>query len=100
MVNDPREVTLHDKSKFKQNKYLESDAETQQKIEQYEKAMKNIAIEEKSKHRRQMMLIPKIALAIIFFYLLVLVLKIIIEFQIPEETTSNAIINAFQFLKM
>ncbi|MBO5870772.1 MAG: hypothetical protein J6Q89_08495 [Clostridia bacterium] len=100
IVNDPREVTLHDKSKFKQNKYLESDAETQQKIEQYEKAMKNIAIEEKSKHRRQMMLIPKIALAILIFYLLVFVLKIIIEFQIPEEATSTAIINAVRFVKL
>lgn len=92
MVNDPREVTLHDKSKFKQNKYLESAEETQRKIEQYEKAMKNIAYEEKRKHRRQMMLIPKIALGLLVFYLIVFVLKLIIEFQIPEDSVSNAMI--------
>ena len=95
MVNDPRESILHDKSKYKQNKYLESDAETQKKIEQYEKAMQNIAIEEKNKHRRQMMLIPKIALAILVFYLIVFALKIIIEFQVPEDTTANAFIKTF-----
>ena len=49
MVSDPREVTLHDKSRYKQNKYLETKEETQKKIEQYEKAIKNIAYEEKQK---------------------------------------------------
>jgi len=95
MVNDPTEVTLHDKSKYQQNKYLENADDTQRKIEQYEKAMKNIAYEEKRKHRRQMMIIPKIALAALVIYLLVFVLKLIEEFQIPDENATNAIMKLF-----
>ncbi len=95
MVNDPREVTLHDKSKYKQNKYLENDNETQQKIEQYEKAMKNIAYEEKRKNKRQLMLIPKIALAILVFYIILFVLKLILEFQVPEDSVSGAMIKLY-----
>ncbi len=89
MVSDPREVTLHDKSRFAQNKYLETKEETEAKIEQYEKAIKNIAYEEKQKQRRQMMIIPKILLVALVIYLLTLVFRIILEFQEPEA--ENAI---------
>lgn len=77
LISDPTEVTFHDKSKFKQNKHLETKEEEAAKIEQYEKAMKNIAFEEKMKHRRQMMLIPKILLAILIIYLLAFGFKLI-----------------------
>ena len=77
LINDPTEVTFHDKSKFKQNKMLESKDEEAAKIEQYEKAMKNIAFEEKMRHRRQMMLIPKILLAVLIIYLLAFGFKLI-----------------------
>ncbi|MBR5285956.1 MAG: hypothetical protein IKU30_03580 [Clostridia bacterium] len=79
MVNDPREVTLHDKSKFKQNRYLETKEETQKKIEQYEKAMKNIALEEKYNESRKLLLIPKILLIVGFIYLLIFGIKLFIE---------------------
>ncbi len=95
MVNDPTERTLHDKTRYKQNKHLETDAETEKKIEQYENAMKNIAFEEKRKSRRQMMLIPKILLALLIFYLIVLVLKLIIELRVPQDTVDNAAIMLF-----
>lgn len=90
MINDPTEITLHDKSKFKQNKFLESQDDIDKKIEQYEKAMKNIAYEEKRKHKRQMMLIPKILIGAGIIYLLVLGLKILEMFQITDEAASAA----------
>ncbi len=102
MINDPQERVLHDKSKFKQNKYLESEEENEKKIQEYEKAMKNIAYEEQRKHRRQIMLIPKILLAVAIFYLVVLALKIVEEFfWMPEETAqtaATALINYFKLL--
>ncbi len=96
-INDPKRVVYHDKSRFKQNKYLESDKEIEAKIEQYEKAMKNIALEEKQKHKRQVMLIPKIILIALVFYLIVFVLKIILEFQVPEDVSNAAFVKALRF---
>ena len=93
MVSDPREVTLHDKSHFAQNKYLETKEETQAKIEQYERAIKNIAYEEKLKQRRQMMIIPKILLFALVLYLLTLLFRIILEFQDPEPQNAIALIS-------
>lgn len=97
IVKDPREVTLHDKTKYKQNKHLESNSEIEKKIEMYEKAMKNIAYEEKQKQKRQMMLVPKILLTILVFYLIVFILKIIIEFQVPEEITEDVFMHFVDF---
>lgn len=91
MVSDPREVGLHDKSKFKQNNHLESKEENEKKIEQYEQAMKNIAREEERRHRRQLWLIPKILIALLIMYLIVLGLKIIEEFfWMPDEVSQVA----------
>jgi hypothetical protein len=84
LINDPREVRFHDKTKFKQNKYLESPAETEEKIKQYEKAMKNIAYEEKRNERKALMLIPKIALLIGFIYLLAFFIKLFITYKETE----------------
>ncbi len=96
VASDPRERNLHDKSKYAQNKFLESSDEIQLKIDQYEKAMKNIALDEKMKHKRQMMLIPKIIVAILIIYLLTFLLKILAEFQIPEA--ESALINVMRFV--
>lgn len=89
LINDPREIRFHDKGKFKQNKHLETKEEIQQKIDQYEKAMKNIAYEEKRKERRRLMIIPKVLIAIGILYLLVFVLKLILEFRIPSEGSAD-----------
>ncbi len=94
IVNDPREITLHDKSRFKQNKYLETKEETQKKIEQYEKAMKNIAIEEKRQERQKLMIIPKILLIFAVLYVIAFIIKLIIEFRPVMESAGNGNDNA------
>lgn len=95
LINDPKEVSFHDKSKFKQNKHLDNEEDVQKKVEQYEKAMKNIAYEEQRKHKRQMMLLPKILIAILIFYLLVVGIRILAEFQTPEEIAESAAVFTF-----
>ena len=55
--------------------------------------MKNIALEEKQRHKRQVMLIPKIILIALVFYLIVFILKIVLEFQVPEEVSEAAFVN-------
>lgn len=89
IVKSPTEVTLHDKSKFRQDKYLESKEETQKKIEQYEKAMKNIAFEEKYNESRKLMVIPKLLIAIGLLYLLVFGIRMFIEFGPLSNATTN-----------
>jgi hypothetical protein len=81
LVNDPREITLHDKSKFKQNKLLENDAEVQKKIEQYEEAIKNIAREEKIRERRTLMLVPKIAIALLIIAIIAFAIRLFSIFR-------------------
>jgi len=58
LISDPTERTLHDKTNFSQNKYLEDETEIQSKIEQYEKAMENVALAEKRRERKKMMFFP------------------------------------------
>lgn len=99
LINDPKQIVYHDKTRFKQNKYLESDKETEEKIKQYEKAMKNIALEEQQKHKRQVMLIPKLILVALVFYLIVFILKIVLEFQVPEETSSAAMLRLLTHIR-
>ena len=89
LVADPTENVFHDKSRFAQNKYLESDEETQSKIEQYERAMKNVAEAERRKQRRQLMLIPKILLFIAVVYLITFALRVLISFQTPSKGDSG-----------
>ncbi len=81
LVNDPREVTLHDKSKFKQNKMLENSAEVQKKIEQYEEAIKNVAREEKIRERQRLMLVPKIAIALLIVALIAFAIRLFSIFR-------------------
>lgn len=76
IVSDPREIAFHDKSKFKQNKFLENDSDVQKKIEQYEKAMRNVALEEQRREKRRMMLIPKIIAVILVFVLIVFAIRL------------------------
>ncbi len=55
MNADPTERVIHDKSGYRQDKYLESEAEIAEKVERYEQAMKNIAKEEQQRinHRKK-----------------------------------------------
>ncbi len=99
IIADPTVNTFRDKTKFAQNKYLETDAEVQSKIEQYERAMKNVAEEERRKHRRQLMLIPKIIIFIAIVYLIVFLLRVLEEFQVPEGN-AEAIINLISLIKL
>ncbi len=59
-----------DHDKYKQNRFMESDAEIAQKIKQYETAMKNIAAEEQARESRRKWLIPKILLCMAAVYLI------------------------------
>ncbi len=79
LVSDPREVTLHDKTDFKQNRFLENEAETRAKIEAYEKAMHNVAEAEKRRERRNMMLVPRLLAAGVLIALIVYLLRIALE---------------------
>lgn len=97
MISDAQERVLHDKTKFKQNKYLESAEESEKKMKDYEIAMKNIAYEEQRKEKRQMMLIPKILLAFLIMYLIVVLFKIIEEFfWNPDPAVEAAVITLFK----
>lgn len=77
MIGDPREVTLHDKSRYRQDRFLESESERKAKIDDYEKAMKNIAEEEKRKHRLKTTIIPRFLLFAGAVMLLILALSIV-----------------------
>ncbi len=95
---DPSAIAYHDKTRYSQNKYLENDAEVQKKIEQYNTAMQNIAEEERRKHKRQMMLIPKILAAVAIIYLLTFVLWLVVEFRDPIKDISEGAEEAFSYL--
>lgn len=96
LIADPTENVFHDKSRFAQNKYLENDEETQNKIEQYERAMKNVAEAERRKQKRQIMIVPKILLYFIVIYLIIFGLQFLYEFHAPSESESSAAINLFR----
>lgn len=93
MVNDPREITLHDKSRYKQNRFLESEAERKAKIEEYEKAMRNIAEDEKRKNHLKATLIPKLLLFVGVVMFLILVFSIInTMFDKTGENNAEAVV--------
>ncbi len=63
---------LHDTSAYKQNKYMETEDEQARKVELCNRALERLAIQEKQRERRQVMLLPKILLwvgviALIYF---------------------------------
>ena len=53
---------LHDTSAYKQNKHMETEEEQKRKVELCNQALERLAIQEKQKERRQVMLLPKILL--------------------------------------
>ena len=79
LISDPNERTLHDKTNYAQNKYLEDDKQIQEKIQQYEKAIENVAIAEKKRERRKLMVLPKLALWIGTVYLIARILNWLIN---------------------
>lgn len=62
---DPTERVMHDKSGFRQDKYLETDEEIAAKVERYEQAMKNIAEEEKQRRNYRKKIIKRIIIALV-----------------------------------
>lgn len=101
MIADSRERVLHDKTKFKQNKYQESAEDNEKKIKQYELAMKKIAYEEQRKERRQIMFIPKLIIAFIVMYLVMVLFRIIEEyFWNPDPIAESAVANLLSQLKL
>lgn len=92
LIADPREVIFHDKSKFKQNKMLDNEADVQKKIEQYEKAIENLAREEKIRARRKRMLIPKIIGAALILFGIVFALRVVrvwMLYKYPDKYSSE-----------
>lgn len=79
LISDPNERTLHDKTNYAQNKYLEDDKQIQEKIQQYEKAIENVALAEKKRERRKLMVLPKLALWIGTVYLIARILNWLIN---------------------
>lgn len=67
----------HDKTKYSQLKYMQTDEEIEQKIKNYELAMKNVAALERKKERVKIWLIPKLALFFAIVYILSRILEII-----------------------
>ncbi len=51
IVADPTAITFHDKSKFRQNKYLENERDIRKKNDMTERALKNVAEQNSTKER-------------------------------------------------
>lgn len=77
MMADAQDRLIHDKTNYVQNKFLENEEDTKRKIQQYEKAMENIALEEKRRERNMMMALPKALLWIVGVYLIASLLEFI-----------------------
>lgn len=71
---------LHDTSAYKQNKYMENEEELQKKVELCNRALERIAVQEKERERRQVMLLPKLLLWFGVFALLSFLIKLFLSF--------------------
>ncbi|PKM62658.1 MAG: hypothetical protein CVU97_04350 [Firmicutes bacterium HGW-Firmicutes-21] len=76
----------HDKSKYSQTKYLETDEEIQRKTKAYELAMKRIAEEERRKERLKTWIIPKIILCLLAIYLIAFAMQLIYDAFISKAS--------------
>ncbi|MBR6784521.1 MAG: hypothetical protein IKM32_07490 [Clostridia bacterium] len=59
LVSDPKRRDFHDKSRFSQNKFLETQEERLKKQEQGERAIANIERRAAARERRKLMLLPR-----------------------------------------
>ena len=59
LVSDPKRRDFHDKSRFSQNKFLETQEERLKKHEQGERAIANIERRAAARERRKLMLLPR-----------------------------------------
>ena len=76
-VSDPTERVMHDKSKFRQDKMLETDEEIAAKVEKYEKAIQNLAEEERRKHSHRRTVIKRTIITLLIMAILYLIIYII-----------------------
>lgn len=75
-LDENRDVRiLRDTTAYKQNQYIETQAERKQKEEQYNRALERLAAEERKRSRRRYTLVLKIALSVVAVALLALVLQ-------------------------
>ena len=79
LKEDETAYAAHDKAKYSQIKYLETEQEIQNKIKAYELAMKKVAQEERRAQRRKTWLIPTIIACLAATYLFVFLLKLIFD---------------------
>ena len=73
----PEETTMHDKTHYRQNKYLETKEEIEAKVERYNEAMRNLAEEERRKKKRGWKVFWRIAIAVLIGLIIYIILDVI-----------------------
>lgn len=66
---DAAQVAYTVRDSYKQDKYMQSEREIAEKVAQYERAMKNIAAEERAKERLKRQFIPRLIAAVVGIWL-------------------------------
>jgi len=84
LQKDETAYFAHDKTKYTQTKYLETEEEVQRKIEQYELVMKKISEEERRREGLKTWIIPKVLLTLAAVYLFVFILQYLYEFFVKR----------------
>ena len=78
--NNEGKRILNDTSAYKQNKYMETEEEQKRKVELCNQALERLAVIEKQRERRQVMLLPKILLWVGVFALLYFLCELFLSF--------------------
>ncbi|MBO5735356.1 MAG: hypothetical protein J6S15_04585 [Clostridia bacterium] len=78
--NNEGKRILNDTSAYKQNKYMETEEEQKRKVELCNQALERLAVIEKQRERRQVMLLPKILLWVGIFALLYFLCELFLSF--------------------
>lgn len=95
---DRNQRVLHDTSAYKQNKYMESKEELERKVEMCNQALERIAIQEKARERRQMMLLPKVLLWFGIVGVVIFLVNLFLSFLSVYGYTGTE--SAFSFLML
>ena len=78
--NNEGKRILNDTSAYKQNKYMETEEEQKRKVELCNQALERLAVIEKQRERRQVMLLPKILLWVGIFAVLYFLCELFLSF--------------------
>ncbi len=78
--NNEGKRILNDTSAYKQNKHMETEEEQKRKVELCNQALERLAIQEKQRERRQVMLLPKILLWVGVIALLYLLCELLLSY--------------------